>query len=266
MRFRFNRNRKSRNYTFLLSLFLLFFLFLAPFLATYDPLLTPGERLENPSRQHILGTDRLGRDVWSRWLIGGQRTLGAALFASFIAVGGGLFLAGLSISLPAISRSVVSIVIDALLAFPALLMALVILAALETGWLTLTVAVGFSQVAVYAKVARDALKAATLLPYIEGAYSIGARRQRILVYHLIPGALPTLAAFAGVIFSWALLYSAALSFLGLGGDSTQPDWGNMLAQSRFTMSQAPLLVVYPGIALAAAVWLVQRSANAFSHL
>jgi peptide/nickel transport system permease protein len=193
-------------------------------------------------------------------MVGGRRTLSSAFFATAIAIGGGLILSGLTVAAPAPARWFTAVLMDALLAFPTLLLALAILTVLKASLFTLAIALGLANIAPYARVAAAALRAALSQPHIEGARSIGAGRLRILTRHVLPAALPTLAAFASVIFGWILIYGAALAFLGLGGDPSQPDWGTMLAQGQRTITQAPWLVLAPGAALTLSVWL----ANVFA--
>jgi peptide/nickel transport system permease protein len=240
----------------------IFILFIAimPLLATHDPIFAEsGAELQGPSAEHWLGTDYLGRDVWSRLVIGGRRTLGAAVVATCIAVGGGLTFSALQQSrwfkLPA------GILLDALLAFPALLIALVIRTLLTGSWLTLALAIGLAGVAPYARVASDAIQVAWNAPHIEGARAIGVGTMRIFLFHLVPTALPTLTSFGSIIFGWMILYQAALAFLGLGGSSTQPDWGVMLNNGRGYLEQAPLLVLCPGGMIALSVWLANTLAD-----
>lgn len=236
---------------------------ITPHLAQHDPLTpTAGHELAAPSENHWLGTDYLGRDVFSRLVNGGQRTVGAAFVATGIAIAGGLLLGGLLIIAPAPIRWLLSILLDALLAFPSILTALVMLTALEPSLWTLALALGTAGIPLYTQVAADAFRAALSQPFIEGARSIGATRSHILRRHIIPTALPTLAAFGSVIFSWSLIYQAALTFLGLGGDISQPDWGTMLAQGYRTIRETPLLVIAPGGMLMLCVWLANWFADA----
>ncbi|MBZ0318618.1 MAG: ABC transporter permease [Anaerolineae bacterium] len=223
------------------------FVVITPQLANHDPLKpNSGDELASSSDEYWLGTDYLGRDVFSRLMVGGQRTLSAAFIATGIAITGGLLLGGLLIIAPAPLRWLLSIFLDALLAFPSILTALVILTALEPSLWTLALALGIAAIPLYAQVAADALRGTLSEPFIEGARSIGASPFYILRRHIIPTALPTLAAFGSVIFSWSLIYQAALTFLGLGGDISQPDWGTMLAQGYRTIRETPLLVIAPG--------------------
>ena len=244
---------------FIITIYL-FFIGIMPLLATHDPIFAEaGAELEAPSSEHWLGTDHLGRDVWSRLVIGGRRTLGAAILATGIAIGGGLTFSALHQS--RWFRFPAGVLLDALLAFPALLIALVVRTLLAGSWLSLALAISLAGIAPYARVATDAIQIAWNAPHIEGARAIGAGTMRIFAFHLIPTALPTLTSFGSIIFGWMILYQAALAFLGLGGSNTQPDWAVMLDQGRGYLEQAPLLVMCPGGMIAVCVWLANTLAD-----
>lgn len=258
---------KHRFWLWLALLFFIGLTFVAPLFATHDPLhAEAGHELEQPSSDHWLGTDRLGRDEWSRLVVGGQRTLMSALLSTAIATLFGLFLSSLSIITPRLIQWIINAFTDALLAFPPLLLALIVRTILEGSLLTVAIAVGIAGIAPYTRVGRDALQIATTQPYIEGAISIGASRRRIILRHLIPAAIPSLAAFTAVTFAWSLLYGAALAFLGLSGDPSQPDWGVMIDQATQTLIQAPQLLFFPGGMIALSVWLAHRVADEVSRL
>ena len=256
MQFRFTpRNAQMAG----LSAILFFMIFILPLTANHDPLhANAGEELIAPSSEYWLGTDHLGRDLWSRLVVGGQRTLLSTFLATGIAVGGGLILASLTQLGWTMSRYLAQVLLDALLAFPILLTALLIRTLLPGSLLALSGAIGLAGIAVYANVARTALRTAQVLPHIEGAYSIGATPRRILLYHVIPNALPTLISFGMVLFGWMLIYQSALSFLGLGGDPSAPDWGAMLNQGRAYLDTDPLLMICPGGMIALCIALVNQ--------
>jgi len=225
----------------------------APWLATHDPLQTNLDAsLAAPSAAHWLGADWLGRDVFSRALYGGRRALVMAGGATLLAVLGGLVLGLLGGYRP------VRGLIDALLALPGLLVALVVVSLLQNSLLAVSVAVGVAGIAPFARTTHDALQALRPLPFVESAVSIGAGEFRILTRHLLPNALPVLLAFLGVSFSWALLNGAALAFLGFMGDPNAPDWGVMLAAGRQTFARAPYEALAPGVLLTLTVGAVNR--------
>jgi peptide/nickel transport system permease protein len=229
----------------------------APLLVSVDPMLTDTSRqLEPPSREHIFGTDTLGRDVFSRLVFGGQRTLAIALLATGLAVSAGGCLGILAgVSGNWVDQSL-SILMNALLAFPSIVFALIILTLMGSGELPLILATGFAQIVTFARVGRAAVISVRGMLYVEAAYAAGATRLYTILHTILPNIYPSLLTYAGVTFSYCLLNSAALSFLGLGGQPGIPDWGVMLAEGRSAFRPAPWIAVAPGIAISLTIWLV----------
>lgn len=244
---------------------------LASILSPADPMRTePNLQMQPPNLNHILGTDLLGRDVLSRLLYGGQRTLIATTLAASLAiiVGSSIgLMAGISVNEV---DAILSNLISALLAIPNLLLALVILTLLGTGIVPLILATGFAQIAPVARVIRAAVLAVRIQPYIESGYAIGLKRWHIVYYYILPNIQSTLVAYGSVTFSYCLLNSAALSYFGLGGEPGLPDWGVMLAEGRNTLRDAPWVALAPGLAITLTVWLInslidQQTAKSGSH-
>ncbi len=235
---------------------------LSPLLTDYDPLKTNTDQLNQPpSGEHLLGTDLLGRDVLSRLLYGGQRSLWVTALAALVAV-----LPGLCLGLLAgwfggwVDRGIMTAV-HTLLAFPALILALICLTLLGRGTVPLALATGLAQMAGYVSVVRTTVIGARTQMYVEVAQSVGAADGWILMHHILPNVQGTVLAFAGVVFSYSLLNSAALSFLGLGGEPGIPDWGVMLAESRMAFRAAPWVSIAPGLAIMLTVMAVNRLAD-----
>ncbi len=230
--------------------------FVLPLLAPYDPYHTEGDRqLQPPSAEHPLGTDLLGRDVFSRTLHGGARSIRIALTATVLAV-----LSGSALGIAAVASSrwldrLVSAVIDAVLALPGFVLALVMIALIGTGEAAIIFAVGIAQIAPIARVMRAALLVTRTNDYVEAARQLGAPPFWIMTRHLLPNSAPTLIAYTGVVFSYALLNGAALAFLGLGGDPAVPDWGAMLYEGRVAFRSAPWVALYPGLAITSVILL-----------
>jgi peptide/nickel transport system permease protein len=238
---------------------------LAPWLTSHDPReAVPREQLEPPSGQHIFGTDLLGRDVFSRVLYGGRRTLGVALLTAGVTLVPGLTIGLLAGYTGRWVDTALMTLMDALLAFPSLLMALALIALFGSGRLQIVGAVGIAGIPAYARVTRAAVLEARALPFIEAARAIGARPEGILRRHILPAIAPPLLAFAGVTLSWAILNSAALTFLGYGGDISAPDWGVMLADGRQTFRTAPWAVIAPGVALSLTVFAINLLAGSLN--
>lgn len=222
----------------------------APLLAPTGPLAADTSRvLLPPGPGGPLGTDPLGRDVLARLLWGGRRTLGMGLTALALAVGLGLpaglvagFFGGRIDAL--LMRSA-----DALLAFPGLLLAMMVVALLGPGMGGVIVAVGLAAAPACARVARSVTLEVRVQPYVEAAWAIGCTEWRILMAHVLPNALAPLVAFAAAQLGWVLLNGAALNFLGLGVSPGVPEWGAMLAEGRGYLRGAPWVGLFPGLAL-----------------
>jgi len=238
----------------------------APWLATHDPQMAATDTpLEAPSRAHLMGTDLLGRDVFSRVMWGGRRTLGVALLTALITLGPGLMI-GLAAGYGGrwLDGALMTLV-DAMLAFPTLLLALALLVLLGQGTVPVAAAVGIAGIGGYARVTRAAVIGARGLQFVEAARAIGAGPMGILRRHILPAAAPTLLSFAGVTLSWAILNSAALMFLGYGGDIAAAAWGVMLADARQTFRMAPWTALAPGVALSVTVMALNLLARALDE-
>ncbi|MCB9451823.1 MAG: ABC transporter permease [Anaerolineaceae bacterium] len=240
---------------------------LAPLVTRYDPLKTDTNSLNQPpGGAHLLGTDLLGRDVFSRVLYSGRRSLLITMMAAIVAVLPGLCLGLLTGWLGGwIDRGMMTVV-NALLAFPSLLLALVCLTLLGRGILPLALATGLAQIGGYIAVVRAAVIGVRSHQYVEAARAGGAADTWILLRHILPNIQGTLLGYAGVVFSYCLLNSAALSFLGLGGEPGIPDWGVMLAESRTAFRVAPWVSIVPGLAITLTVMAVNRLADEVGRL
>jgi len=234
----------------------------APWLAPDDPMHTDTTiSLQAPSAAHPLGTDLLGRDVLSRTLYGGQRTLAAAALATGIAVLPGTLLGLLAGEFGRWPDRLITILTNALLALPTLVLALVILTLLGGGLVPLAVATGIALIAPHSRVTRSVVVQVRSMAYIEAGRSLGASRWQILFIHILPNILPTLIAYTAVILSYSILNGAALSFLGLGGEPGVPDWGAMLYENRATLLIAPWASLAPGLAITLSVFLANALAE-----
>ncbi len=220
----------------------------APLLIRFDPMQTDASNtLLAPSPKHLLGTDYLGRDVLSRVLYGGQRTLIitslAALAGLIIGVGIGLIV---GISSPLIAALLMG-VLNALLAFPPLVLALVTLTLLGQSDAALVLAVGLAQTASVAQVMRAGVQTILIQDYVLAARAQGATAWRIIYAHILPGIQSTVLVYGVIVFGYCLFNSAALSLLGLGSAPGIPDWGVMLAEGRNSFRAAPWVAFAPGM-------------------
>jgi peptide/nickel transport system permease protein len=223
---------------------------LAPILAPGDPLTTDTIRSRlPPGPGGLLGTDVLGRDILTRILWGGRRTLGMGALALSLAVGLGLP-AGLAAgTLGGWVDTALMRLVDAFLAFPNLLLAMTVMTFLGPGTASVAVAVGLAAALAYARVARSAAMEVRAQPYVAATRAIGSSEWRVLVRHVLPNAAGPLLAFAATQLGWVLLNGAALSFLGFGAAPGTPEWGTMLAQGRGYLRDTPWMSTFPGLAL-----------------
>jgi peptide/nickel transport system permease protein len=212
-----------------------------------------------------MGTDGLGRDVLARFLYGGQRSLEIATIGTVTAASLGLALGLTAASFSPVAQ-IGSTFTGALLALPQILIAFIILTLLGSGPVSLAVATGCAQIASYAWIVQRAIRQGQLQPYVEAAHALGAAPRHILFVHILPGIMPTLAAYTGVAFSYCLLNSAAFSALGLGGELGVPDWGVMLADGRMIFRSAPWVSIAPGLAILIIVSTVNALADKVSRL
>lgn len=237
---------------------------IAPFANNTDPRLTdPRNVSQAPDSTHIFGTDNLGRDVFSRTLHGGQRTIAISITASLIAILPALLLAVLNQIHPTYTDRGLIILLNAWLAFPSLLIALVILTLLGRGFFPVAIATGLAQSPFYLQVARGILHQESSHPYVTASQSLGASNWHIVMTHILPNARPTLTAYASITFTYCVINSAALSLLGLGGNPAIPDWGIMLASGRTAFRTAPWSAIAPGLAISITVILVNKLADTF---
>lgn len=222
----------------------------APLVSPYDPLRQDLVRmLAGPSPAHLLGTDDLGRDVLTRLLYGARLSLGAACLAVAIAT-----LAGVPIGLVAgylggrIDDALMR-VIDALQAFPALILAMAIAAALGPGLFNVMVAVGVVYTPRFARLVRGQVLALREEPFVEGARAAGASHARVLARHVLPNVVAPIVVQVSIGVAFALLAETALSFLGVGIKPPEPSWGTDVGRGYRFMRLAPWLVFMPGTAI-----------------
>jgi peptide/nickel transport system permease protein len=219
-------------------------------LAPYDPTsVDVPNRLQAPSWDHLFGTDNLGRDVFSRVLVGAQ----VSLQVGFIAVGISLT-AGVAIGLVAgfysgIADSILMRTMDVLFAFPAILLAIAVLAVLGPGITNAMIAIGIVFTPIFARITRASTLVVKEEMFIRAARSIGASDLRLLARHILPNILAPIIVQTSLSLAFAILAEAALSFLGLGVQPPDPAWGRMLAEGRDFIAQAPWMGIFPGVAI-----------------
>lgn len=226
----------------------------APLLTPYDPLeMSPRDQLLPPSWEHPAGTDLFGRDVYTRLLYGGRLTLGIGIVAVVIAALPGIVLGLTAGYYGRWVDSLIGWLVDVILSFPSILLALVIIAALGPGVANVVVAVGMAGIPHYARLVRGQTLSARRQPYVRAAVTVGCSDLRILWRHLFPNIFGAIIVLATLDVGWAILNASALSFLGLGVQPPTPEWGLMLNEGRGYLRDAPWLTVVPGLAIALTV-------------
>lgn len=232
---------------------------LAPLLAPYDPVRDQSlsERFAGPSAEHLLGQDELGRDILSRMIYGARISLTAGLAAVIFATVGGTIVGLIAGYAGGWVDSVLMRLMDVLLAFPSILLAIVIVSILGQGLTNALLAVGIILLPQMARVVRSAVISVRERDYVEAAHALGASNYRIVTSAILPNSLAPLIVQATLALATAILDVAALSFLGLGARPPSPEWGAMLTdafRSGFgVFTEGQHAIVFPGIAIALSV-------------
>ncbi len=226
----------------------------APWVAPYDPIaLNPPARLQGPTPQHWLGTDQYGRDTLSRIVFGGRASLSVAFAATGFALLVGGSLGALAGFYRGVTDAVIMRVTDVLLSFPAILLAIALLAFLGSGFVNLVLAIGVVYVGPFARVARAAVMTVREEQFVEASRALGSRDMRVLLGAVLPAAAAPMLVETTLRLAYAILAEASLSFLGLGTQPPAPSWGMMIAEGRRFLALAPWATVAPGLAIMAVV-------------
>jgi peptide/nickel transport system permease protein len=227
----------------------------APVIATADPYAISGrERLLAPSSEHFFGTDDLGRDVFSRVIHGARVSLKVGLIAVGVSVAAGTVIGLVSGYFGGWLDLVMQRLVDSLMAFPSLVLALTLVAVLGSSITNTMIAIGVAATPGIARVVRGAVISVRTLPYVEAAQVIGAGHARVALRHILPNVAAPIIILATAGLGGAILTEGSLSFLGVGTPQPTPSWGGMLSgSSRTFMERAPWLAVFPGAAITIAV-------------
>jgi peptide/nickel transport system permease protein len=251
----FLREHATGRWGFFLTMVLVFLAIAAPWLAPADPTSQHlAIRLAGPTASHWMGTDQLGRDIFSRIIYGARISM---LVSVSVVVGAGII--GLAIGSIAgywggwFDRFVNIILINAFLSFPGILLAIAFAAFLGPGIDKVIFALIITGWAGYARLARAQILQAKEMEYVLAARSLGASNARILIRHLLPNILQPVLVQATIAMAGAILAESTLSFLGLGVLAPMPSWGSMLNDARSHLFDAPHLVIFPALAIMAAV-------------
>jgi peptide/nickel transport system permease protein len=238
---------------------------LGPFIAPYDPTaqtwgrevflnrnIFPGPRPEN-----WFGLDHLGRDMFSRMIVGARQTLMVGVVATLIGFVAGAVIGGVAAAAGTFGgrwgeriEAVIMRAVDVALAIPMLLLALSVAALLGPSLRTVMIAVGVAQIPIFARLLRGSMLAQAHSDYVLAAISLGVPKGRIVVSHILPNSLGPVIVQATLVLATAIIEAAALSYLGLGNpDPGSPEWGTMLADAQRFLSGAPQLAIYPAIGI-----------------
>jgi peptide/nickel transport system permease protein len=233
------------------------FAVLAPLIAPYAPnKLSVVNRLRPPSERWWFGTDEFGRDIFSRTIYVGQLSLLVGAVATLLAAAIGITL-GLVAGFFRKADGIVARIIDAMMAFPDILLAISLVAALGPSLATVIVALGIVYAPRLARIVRASTLIIRELPYIEAARALGVPTWRIMIRHVLRNLVSPILVQATFIFAYAMLAEASLSFLGVGVSPEVPTWGTMIAAGRQYVGSADWMTLFPGIAIVLAVLSLQ---------
>lgn len=222
----------------------------APLIAPYDPSSQGSIRLLAPSRAHLMGTDELGRDTFSRIVYGARVSLQVGILAVTISLVIGGMLGMIAGYFGGLADTWTMRLVDIMFAFPGIVLAIVISGLLGPSRRNAMIAIGIIYAPAFARVVRGAVLSVKSEAYMEAAKVVGASNMRLVRQHVIPNILAPLIVLTTVYLSSAILSEAALSFLGLGTQPPEPTWGGMLNIARTYMEISPWMAIFPGLAIA----------------
>jgi peptide/nickel transport system permease protein len=221
----------------------------SPLIAPFDPLaINVRENFQPPSLKHLMGTDSYGRDVFSRIIHGAQISIriGSGVVILSVLVG---TLLGLAASWVKALDNIIMRIMDGLMAFPAIVLALAVRAALGPQEINLVIALTITQIPRIARIVRSSVLRTIELGYIESARAVGVKDLRMLFLHVLPNSIGPLIVQASFTFSTVVLAEAGLSFIGVGAPPPAPSWGSIISEGRNYIRTAPWLTVYPGVVI-----------------
>lgn len=251
---RFKRNKPGIVGAIIIGVMVLMALF-APLIAPYSPYFQDlNHVVQGPGHGHLLGTDDLGRDVLSRIIYGARVSVGASIIPVLIAL-----LIGVPLGLVAgfyrgiLDEGLIMRVVDAMQAFPFLILALALASVLGPGFLNAMIAIGIGFIPAFIRIVRGQVLSVSGQEYVQSARALGASDGRILRVHILPNLLAPLLVQTSVAMAAGILAEAGLSFLGLGVQPPTPSWGQMLTVAQEYINSAPWLATWPGVAIFLAV-------------
>lgn len=222
----------------------------APLLAPYDPYAIKLEnKLMPPSGDHWMGTDDKGRDILSRIIYGSRLSMGVGFAAVFFGAFFGIIFGLVAGYYGKWVDSIIMRMMDVMLAFPGILLALAIISALGPSLINVTIAVGAFSVPLFARIVRGSTLEVKRLEYIDAIRSLGANDLTIIFKHILPNILSPIIVQGTLRLATAILSAAGLSFLGLGAQPPSPEWGTMLSNGRDFLFSAPYIAIFPGLTI-----------------
>jgi len=222
----------------------------APLVAPYDPLATSWATVRKaPSAAHLFGTDEIGRDVLARIIWGSRASLLAGLVSVMLALAVGVPIGLVSGYVGGALDGTVMRIIDAMLAIPFLILAIALAAFLGPSLTNAMIAIGITQMPIFARLTRGQVLSVKHEDYVEAARAVGNPQYRIVLRHIFPNIVPPLLVQATLATAAAIIAEASLSFLGLGQQPPNPSWGSMLNVAKNFMAQAPWMAIWPGLAI-----------------
>lgn len=226
----------------------------APMLAPYDPIkINLIERLKPPSAEHWMGTDNFGRDILSRVIYGTRITLQIGVVSVALGTVLGLVIGALAGFLGGQVDTVLMSLMDSIYAFPAILLALALVAAFGPSLVTVMTAIAIVRIPIFARMVRASVLAERNMEYVTAARALGLQELYILIRHILPNIVTPMIVVTTTYFATAIVVEASLSFLGLGVPPPAASWGVMLNDGRQFMEKVPHVVIFPGAAISLTV-------------
>ncbi len=255
--------RTTLSWIWLLSMIML--ALIGPILAPSSPYQPVDVPLLAPGEHPPLGTDALGRDLWSRILFGARQSLSAALIATTITLLLGISFGLCAVLYPSWPETVIVTLANAALAIPGLLLAMLFVAAMGPRYSTVILAIGFGGAPGFIRLSRSVFVQIADEGYVDVARSLGASKLRIATNHILLNAQGPLLSLATTHFAWAFMGITTLTFLGLAGDPSIPEWGVMMNAGRAYLVEAPWLALIPGILISLTILAVHHLGLALSE-
>lgn len=245
---RFSRNRLAMVGLVIIAIFLIMAIF-APWLAPYDPIAQDlPAQLQPPSAAHWLGTDDFGRDILSRIIVGSRVSLLVGVLATCIGATCGTCI-GLAAGFYRRLDNLLMRIMDILLAFPSVVLAIAVIAVLGPSLFNVMIAVGINSIPTYARLVRSTTLSIKEKEFVEATRALGSGDSRILFRHILPNCLNPIVVYSTLQLGTAILSASILSFLGLGIQPPDPEWGQMVNAGRGWLRDAPHIATFPGLAI-----------------